>query len=102
MESVEQMTEKVQTQEDSTGQKQSFLHYWTEKSTVVRALKISMFVGSCLTIINHGDMFLAGGAPPVWKVLMTYCVPYCVSSFSSAQANCTRKQEAREKANAAT
>lgn len=50
-----------------------------------RATKISLIVGTLLTIINQGDMILAGQLPPIWKIILTYLVPFCVSSYSSAK-----------------
>jgi hypothetical protein len=40
-------------------------------------------VGSILTAINHGDAILAGDLPPALKVLLTYCVPYCVTTWGA-------------------
>ena len=53
-------------------------------TTVSRALKVSAIVGTLLVAINQGDLLLAGGMPPLWKILLTYFVPYAVSSYSSA------------------
>ena len=52
--------------------------------TVRRALKVSGVVGTLLVLINQGDLLLAGMAPPLWKILLTYLVPYSVSSYSTA------------------
>ena len=52
--------------------------------TVRRALVVAAVVGTILVAINQGDAMMAGRKPAVWKVLLTYCVPYCVSSFSTA------------------
>ncbi len=54
------------------------------RKSYIRALKISLIVGTLLTIINQGDMVLAGMMPPLWKIILTYMVPFCVSSYSSA------------------
>lgn len=59
---------------------------WTERATVTRALRVSAIVGTLLLAINQGDLILAGGAPPLWKILLTFAVPYGVSSWSSAAA----------------
>lgn len=55
-----------------------------EPSTVFRALKVAMFVGTVLTLINQGEIILGGHMPPLWKLLLTYLVPYCVSTHSAA------------------
>lgn len=50
------------------------------------ALKVALFVGSLLNLINHGDTLLHGDDIE-WKlVLLNYCVPFCVSAYSSARA----------------
>ncbi len=55
-----------------------------ERDTVVRALKVACVVGTLLILINQGDALLAGQWPPLWKILLTYCVPYSVSTYSAA------------------
>ncbi|MDC1035066.1 nitrate/nitrite transporter NrtS [Alphaproteobacteria bacterium] len=53
-----------------------------------RALKMSSIVGIILAAINHGDHILLGTMTVTnWvKVLITFCVPFCVSTISSALA----------------
>ena len=55
---------------------------------VKRSLKVSLLVGSILVAINHGDLLMNGaaGSELFWKVPMTYCVPYAVSTFASVDA----------------
>lgn len=62
----------------------TFVRAWLAPSTVRRALAVAAVVGTVLIAINHGDLILRGGAPPVWKIVLTYFVPYAVSSWSSA------------------
>jgi len=40
--------------------------------------------GTILTTINQGNVILGGSFPSIlfWKIPLTYCVPYCVSTFS--------------------
>ncbi len=54
-----------------------------------RAVYVSVVVGTILTIINQGDVLLAGVVTPlvVAKILLTYAVPYSVSTFSALLAN---------------
>ncbi|MEM8917480.1 MAG: nitrate/nitrite transporter NrtS [Pseudomonadota bacterium] len=52
--------------------------------TVKRALKVGLVVGTILIGINQGDLIAAGQWPPVWKIALTYLVPYSVSSYSTA------------------
>ena len=53
----------------------------------VRAFKVAMVVGCILAIINHGDALLAiAMTTSSWlKVLLTFCVPYCVSWYSAVK-----------------
>jgi len=53
-----------------------------------RGLKIGVVVGTLLTAINYGDVLIAGEVLPLmyWKILMTYCVPFCVSTYASVEA----------------
>lgn len=55
---------------------------------VVRALKLAIVVGTILAVINHGDKILLGSlsAGDVVKILVTYIVPYGVSTVSSVGA----------------
>ena len=61
--------------------------FWSaasERDTVSRALKVAAVVGTILVAINQGDLLVRGQWPPTWKLLLTYCVPYCVSTYSVA------------------
>ena len=51
--------------------------------TPKKAFFTALVVGTLLTIINHGDVLMAGGAFPTTKVLLTYCVPYCVTTWGA-------------------
>ena len=55
---------------------------------LLRALKMASIVGIVLAIINHGDHILLGTMTVTnWiKVLITFCVPFCVSTISSVLA----------------
>ncbi|MCU0920999.1 MAG: nitrate/nitrite transporter NrtS [Burkholderiaceae bacterium] len=49
------------------------------------ALKVSAVVGTVLNLLNNGPAWWQGDAVSVWKVLLNYLVPYCVSSYSAAR-----------------
>lgn len=55
---------------------------------VTRAIKVSLVVGTILAAINHGDALTDGTFDLInaFKVLLTYCVPYVVSTFSAVAA----------------
>lgn len=65
---------------------------WPERSVlgsvVARAAKVSLVVGTCLTLINQGDALLDSAPTPAlwWKVPLTYCVPLLVSFYSAIAA----------------
>ena len=60
----------------------------TRSDVILRALKMASIVGIVLAIINHGDHILLGTMTATnWiKVLITFCVPFCVSTISSVLA----------------
>jgi hypothetical protein len=51
----------------------------TPKKSVMTAL----VVGTILAIINHGDFILKGESINYFKILLTYCVPYCVTTWGA-------------------
>jgi hypothetical protein len=58
------------------------------RDIVRRSLKVGAVVGTILVTINQGDALLAGAITGeiVTKILLTYCVPYCVSTYASVSA----------------
>lgn len=58
------------------------------KDVVLRGLRVGGIVGTILVAINQGDLLLAGNLPidALWKIPLTYCVPYCVSTYASVSA----------------
>jgi hypothetical protein len=70
-----------------------FIYYWFVKETVVRACKVAAIVGPILTVINQHDVLLHGPLSfhLFMKILLTFLVPYTVSSFSSARAYMDRE-----------
>ena len=60
---------------------------------LTRAARIALFVGTCLTLINQGDIVAAAilhgirpGGAILWKIPLTYTVPFLVSWYSSVTA----------------
>ncbi len=70
-------------------------HYWCRRETVVRAVKVAAIVGPILTVINQGDVLLSGQYTPhvFLKIILTFLVPYSVSSVSSALTYMEREQQ---------
>ena len=57
-------------------------------AAVQRSLIIALCVGSTIITLNHGDVLLAGAITPrlVVKMLVTPCVPFCVSFYGAYAA----------------
>ena len=55
---------------------------------VGRSVRVAIVVGTLLTVINQGDVLLAGtvSGEVLAKVLLTYCVPYAVSTYAGVGA----------------
>jgi len=51
--------------------------------TPKKAFMTAVVVGSILVGINHGDIILNGEVPATWKISLTYCVPYCVTTWGA-------------------
>jgi len=62
----------------------TFGEAFLRRSTIVRALKVSVLVGSILCIINQWEAVIGEGEFNIFKVVLTYIVPFCVSSYSTA------------------
>ena len=69
-----------------------FVSHWMSialrTDVVRRSLKVGLLVGTILVAINHGNLLLSGvvTSEMIWKSLLTYCVPYCVSTYASVSA----------------
>ena len=57
-----------------------------ERGIVRRSLILAAIVGTILNTINQGDALFAGASLVVWKIALTYCVPYCVSTYGAVTA----------------
>jgi len=57
----------------------------TRGDIVQRSLRLAAVIGSVLVAINYADRLFAGAlAGTDWiKIGLTYCVPYCVTTFAS-------------------
>ena len=63
-------------------------HIAFRKDVFLRAFKMDLIVGIILGIINHGDHIFLGTMTVTnyTKILITFCVPFCVSTVSSVLA----------------
>ncbi len=50
-----------------------------------RAVKVALLVGSIIASFNYGDKVVSGALMlrDLAKILMTFLVPYCVSTYSA-------------------
>ena len=66
----------------------SFYSIARSRQVVIPALKVSLFVGTLLAFINHGGKLVSLNLnqADLLKVLLTYVVPYGVSTWSAVKA----------------
>lgn len=64
----------------------TFLEAAAQRPIVLKALKVSAIVGSILVLINYSNKFFPLNLTlSDWvRIAMTYCVPYCVATYSAA------------------
>ncbi|MBK1834959.1 nitrate/nitrite transporter NrtS [Roseibacillus ishigakijimensis] len=65
-----------------------FLRLASDPAILKRAFVLALLVGTILNLINQGEAMLAGAWGDIaWtKFLLTYCVPFCVSTYSATSA----------------
>ena len=51
-----------------------------------RSLAVALIVGTALNLINQGPEMFAGEWPVIWKIALTYLVPFLVASYGSYAA----------------
>lgn len=67
---------------------QSFLKLVANPESLKRALRVAVLVGIVLNIINNPSLFhLSFAGLNIYRVLLTFLVPFCVSLYSSVLAN---------------
>jgi len=65
-----------------------------------RAVKLAVVVGTLLVLINQWEAVTGASSMDWLKVVLTYCVPYLVSTYTSVSKDLTllREAEAAEQA----
>ena len=53
---------------------------------LTRAIVAALIVGTVLNLINQGDALLAGNPIEHGKALLTYLVPFCVTTYGAWSA----------------
>lgn len=54
---------------------------------VRRSLIVAAVIGTILNAINQGDALVGAGDVVLWKLLLTYFVPFAVASYGSYAAH---------------
>lgn len=73
---------------DKAIQKGSFLKLASQTDSLKRALRVAVLVGIILNLINNPALFnLSLEGVNIYRVLLTFFVPFCVSLYSSVLAN---------------
>ena len=72
----------------------TFFEIASDRSVMRRASRIALVVGTILIMINQGNTILSGNGTgeTVLKCVLTFMVPYCVSTYSSVMAVRDRMQ----------
>ena len=67
---------------------QSFLAIALSQNVLPRAVRVALIVGTVLAILNHGEKMIPISMTSLdfVKVVLTYFVPYSVSTWSSVGA----------------
>ena len=74
--------------EQNFKRRSSLLKQATQKDLLVRALRVSILVGIILNIVNNPVLFNNSlDGINIYKVLLTFIVPFCVSLYSSVISN---------------
>jgi hypothetical protein len=53
---------------------------------VRRSLTVALVIGTVLNAINQGPELVSGEPLVLWKLALTYCVPFCVASYGAFSA----------------
>ncbi len=67
-----------------------FLKHLKDRTIFIRSIKIALFVGTILALINHFDAIFNGtfNRTNTLQILLTYLVPYCVATYGSVSHAC--------------
>jgi hypothetical protein len=51
-----------------------------------RSIVVALVVGTILNLINQWDFYFGAAPPDLWRMLLTYCVPFCVATYGAYSA----------------
>jgi len=76
-----------------------FAKYAFERRCVARSLKVALVVGTVLALINHFQSIISGSLDTAvtLQILLTYAVPFSVSTFGSAMQGMQMEPDRQEK-----
>ena len=57
------------------------------KRLLKRAFLTALVVGTIINAINYADVILSGELPSIWKMCLTYMVPFCVTIWGAYSAH---------------
>lgn len=63
-----------------------FLNHALAPAVVRTAVRVALVVGTVLTLINQGDALFGQGHVSLVKALLTYTIPYMVSTHGAVTA----------------
>jgi hypothetical protein len=67
------------------------IRYAKSDGVPLRSLYVALVVGTVLNVINQGDA-LVGSHPIIWtKAVLTYLVPYVVSTYGAVSLRLSRQ-----------
>ena len=64
----------------------TFFRLARRPAIVKRSIIIAAIVGTILNLINQGDLIDDMSKFQWWKCMLTYLVPYCVSTYGAVSA----------------
>ena len=66
------------------------IHYALSDGIPLRSLYVALVVGTILNLINQGDALLGPGHISWIKIVLTYFVPYAVSTYGAVSYRLSR------------
>jgi hypothetical protein len=63
------------------------------KRVAFNAIRIALFIGTLLNVINQGAAILAWEGIAWGHVVLNYIVPYCVATYSATKNELDRRKE---------
>lgn len=67
-----------------------------QPATLRRSVKVALVVGTILNLINQSNGIFGAAEFHIVQALLTYCVPFCVSTYAASVAEIERRFEDRK------